>query len=342
MPKLSDLLSTREITANQTNLEKGKVWVVSPTAMATCIRSDNLWCWTSPGCGTLTIEMWGAAGSGSRMCCCGFGLPGNAPGYTKKTLAVFCGSNICGCPGMSCNAHDLCFSGCSLPTYVQWKQARDLCGYTSGCMCAQGGRAGTSICSTGTGPYCCFRAAGFCNSQFTSGAAGCGIICNHCSGGFLACGYGGDINCCGCISYMHWMCDIGNARPCYVHQFIAFAAGIFAEEGGIIASKPEEDPNHSQWSGSGFMEHMHTLHATSRSPTGGIPWMGCWTGSQACGCYENFGCVNQSPHGVGGAAPMPCDGVRDHGKRGGHGAIRLTYRGSGSLNQNCAVLGRGI
>jgi hypothetical protein len=45
---------------------------------------------------------------------------------------------------------------------------------------------------------------------------------------------------------------------------------------------------------------------------------------------------------VGGTAPMPCDGVRDHGKRGGHGAIRLTYRGSGALNQNCAILGRGI
>jgi hypothetical protein len=138
------------------------------------------------------------------------------------------------------------------------------------------------------------------------------------------------------------MCDIGNARPCYVHQFIAFAAGIFAEQGGIIASKPEEDPNYSQWSGSGFMEHMHTLHATSRSPTGGIPWMTCWNGSQACGCYEHFGCQPYSPYGVGGAAPMPCDGVRDHGKRGGHGAIRLTYRGSGAMHQNCAQLGRGL
>jgi hypothetical protein len=25
-------------------------------------------------------------------------------------------------------------------------------------------------------------------------------VCNHCSGGFLACGFGGDVNCCGCIS----------------------------------------------------------------------------------------------------------------------------------------------
>jgi hypothetical protein len=206
-------------------------------------------------------------------------------------------------------------------------------------MCAQGGRAGTSICSTSTNAYCCFRAAGFCNSQFTSGAANCGIICNQCPGGFIGCGYGGDINCCGCISYMHFFCDTGNPRPCYVHQFVAFAAGIFAEQGGVIASKPEEDPEYAQWSGSGFHEHMHTLNATSRSPTGGIPWTHCVTSTQACGCYEMFGCMPFGPYGVGGAAPMPCPDVRDHGKRGGHGAIRLTYRGSGSMNQNCAILG---
>jgi hypothetical protein len=208
-------------------------------------------------------------------------------------------------------------------------------------MCAQGGKGGVAICSTGTGPYCCFRAAGFCNSQFTSGAAGCGIICNHCSGGFLACGYGGDINCCGCISYMHYMCDIGNARPCYVHQFIAYAAGIFSTDGGVIASKPEEDPEYAQWSGAGMHEHAHTLNALSRSPVAGIPWTTCYASTQACGCYEMFGCMPYMPYGVAGAPPYPCPDVRDHGKRGGHGAIRLTYKGSNTFGQNCARLGGG-
>lgn len=326
MAKLSDLLSTREIAANQTNLERGKVYTVSPTGMYACIRSDYLWCWTSPGCGTLDIEIWGAAGSGSRMCCCGFGLPGNAPAYSKKTLAINCSTWICACPGQSCNAHDLCFSGCSLPTYLQWGNARDLCGFTKGCMCAQGGRAGTSICSTGTNAYCCFTAAGFCT---TNCGGSCGIICNHCNGGLLACGYGGDVNCCGCISYMQYFCDnTGLARPCWAHQFIAYAAGIFSTDGGIIASKAEEDPEYTEWSGAGNHEHAHTLNAVSRSPTSGIFWTTCYASTQGCGCYEMYGCMPFMPYGVAGAPPYPCPGVRDHGKRGGQGAIRLTYRGT--------------
>ena len=341
MAKLSDLLSTREITQNQTNLEKGKVWVVSPTSMETCIRSDELWCWTSPGCGTLTIEMWGGAGGGSRMCCCGFGLPGNAPGYSKKTLAVFCSTHICACPGMSCRAHDLCFSGCSLPTYLQWRNARDLCGYTSGCMCAQGGKGGNSICSTTAGPYCCFRAAGFCTTQL--GTSPCGIICNMCPGAWVGCGYGGDVNCCGCISCMlYWCGDTGLGRPCWAHQFVAYAAGVYSEEGGIVASMAEEDPEFTQWSGSGYHQHAHTMNGLGKNPSGGIPWTTCFASSQGCGCYEMFGCMPYMPYGMSGTPPYPCPDVRDHGKRGGHGAIRLTYRGSGSLNQNCAVLGRSV
>ena len=35
------------------------------------------------GGGEATIEMWGAGGSGARMCCCGGGIPGNAAGYPK-------------------------------------------------------------------------------------------------------------------------------------------------------------------------------------------------------------------------------------------------------------------
>ena len=36
-----------------------------------------------PHGGEATIEMWGAGGSGARMCCCGGGIPGNAAGYSK-------------------------------------------------------------------------------------------------------------------------------------------------------------------------------------------------------------------------------------------------------------------
>ena len=126
-----------------------------------------------------------------------------------------------------------------------------------------------------------------------------------------------------------------------MHQFIAYAAGIFSEQGGVIASKAEEDPEYTQWSGAGLHEHAHTLNAVSRSPTAGIPWTSCVASTQGCGCYEMFGCMPFMPYGVAGAPPYPCPDVRDHGKRGGHGAIRLTYRGSNAYMQNCAKLGGG-
>lgn len=329
MAKLSDLLSTREITMNQTNLEKGKVWVVASGSMYSCIRSDHMYCWLAPGCGTLTIEAWGAAGSGSRMCCCGFGLPGNAPGYSKKTIAVWPGSYICGCPGQACPAGSLCFDGCGVPTYVRWGCARDLCGYMGGCMCAQGGRGGTSICSTGTSAYCCFTFCTFCTTQLSG--ANCGIVCNQCPGGWIGCGYGGDINCCGCVS-MAMFKGCNPICPCQTEYFVPVAAGIFAEQGGYFIHTQDADPEYTQWSGGSLKPAQHTLNGMSKSPTGGMPWGQCYNGQQTCGCYEAQGCYVHMPYGVGGRAPMPCPDVRDHGGRGGNGAIRLTYRGTGTFD----------
>lgn len=325
MAKLADLLSTREITSNSNNLEKGKVWVVTTASMYACVRSDNGYCWRSPGCGTLLIEMWGAAGGGARMCCCGFGLPGNSPGYVRKLIAVYPDSSICGCPGMSCNAHSLCFEGCGVPSYLCWSNARDLCGFSGGCMCAQGGKGGVSICSTGTGGYCCYVANGFCNTLIGNG---CGIICNHCSGSHVPCGFGGDIGCCGGFSCVIFK-GTGNALcPCQTDTVISVAPMVFGEQGGNIVFTQDDDNEHSQWSGNGYHASAHTLNFMSKWPTGGIPWTVCYTGMQACGCYEALGCHNFMPYGVGGAQAWPCPDVRDHGKRGGHGAIRLTYRGS--------------
>ena len=31
------------------------------------------------------------------------------------------------------------------------------------------------------------------------------------------------------------------------------------------------------------------------------------------------------PAGIGGQGPRPCDGVRDHAHRGGHGFIRIKF-----------------
>ncbi len=323
--KLTDLLSTREITSNSDNLEKGKVWVVTTASMYACLRSDNGYCWRSPGCGTLLIEMWGSSGSGSRMCCCGFGLPGNPAAYTRKLIAVYPDSHICACPGMSTYAHNLCFDGCGVPTYLCWSNARDLCGYSGGCMCAQGGKGGVSICSTGAGGYCCFVANGFCNTLIGSS---CGIICNNCSGSHTPCGYGGDINCCGGYSCVIFK-GTGNALcPCQTDTITRTSPMVFAEQGANIVFTQDDDNEHTQWSGNGFHSQAHGLNFASKWPSGGIPWTICYNGMQACGCYETMGCQNLLPYGVPGVQPWPCPDVRDHGKRGGHGAIRLTYRGS--------------
>jgi hypothetical protein len=52
-----------------------------------------------------------------------------------------------------------------------------------------------------------------------------------------------------------------------------------------------------------------------------------------------YGCIPFNSYGVGGIGSYPCPDVRDHGKRGGMGAIRLTYRGTNMYGQNCAKLG---
>ena len=49
--------------------------------------------------GTAIIEVWGAGGSGARMCCCGDGLTGNAGAYVKKTITVETGDTMTGCTG---------------------------------------------------------------------------------------------------------------------------------------------------------------------------------------------------------------------------------------------------
>lgn len=336
MAKLSDLLSSREIMANSDNLEKGRIYTVTPAHFYACLRSDYLWCWQSPGCGTATIEIWGAAGGGARMCCCGFGLPGNAPGYAKKTIAVFPCTVIEGCPGMACQAHSLCHSGCGLPTYVTFSMGRDLCGFENGCMCASGGRGGTAICSTGTSAYCCYTYCTFCTTLFENG---CGIVCNVCPGMHCGQGYGGDVNCCGIYS-MVVFCRCQPLCSCQQIQYVPHAANVFSEDGGyLVFVGGENDNQFSMWSGAGLHQAAYVVNNHGKSPTGGIPWTVCYNGAQACGCYETLGCMQVMPYGVAGVGPFPCPDVRDHGKRGGHGAIRITYRGSGYNDHQCARIG---
>lgn len=303
------------IYATEEHLERGRIWVFTPGNNYTNYQI----CWRAPAKGTAVIEIWGAGGSGARMCCCGGGLPGNAGAYSKKTIQVNANCYVCGAVGFSCgNADAICFRGCSDPTGVTWTGN---CG-ASGCMCAQGGAGGRSFCTTGSSLYCCFAANGYCaRGPYNDN---CGTICNYFNGIWIACAYGGDVNRCGGFSCTAFM---GCQGPCICSTtfHVATPPGYVAKCGGVVSFGAENNNEFSNWSGQGAHQHQSALNAQSRQPTHGVPWSYCWGFGGGCGCYENEGCYTGVGPGYPGTPPFPCGDVRDHGRRGGHGAIRIRF-----------------
>ncbi len=323
MALLTSCLSSRVVGgAPETNLLSGKIYVYGEGT-----QQANLWCgfcWISPGTGTAKIEIWGAGGSSSRMCCCGFGLPGNAGAYSSRTVNVISGCYICGCIGRACNnPSSLCERGCSDPTMLCWFGSG-----TNGCMCAQGGRSGISICSSSPSAWCCFLGNSFCGC---CQGPGCGIICNIQSGSWIACGYGGTVNCCGGFSCsMFSGCDDTlSANSCCRTNYTAAASGTFATFGGVAVSASECNNLSSMATGPAWYATMGALNGLSRSPGISAPTVRCWTGSRVCACYESMGCIQYSPYGMGGAAISICSESRDNGWRGGMGLVKITYNGTG-------------
>jgi len=195
MASLKNLLGTKQdafVSVEESNLEKGRIYVYTPGT-----NYSRLWCgfcFHPEVSGTATVEIWGAGGSGAEMCCCGFGLPGNAGAYVKKTISMAAGDYVCGYIGQSCgNSDALCFRGCSEST-----QVRFCIGGSETCACSEGGKGGITFCSTNSSFYCCYRANGFCVTRTDND--NCGIICNQCSGSWCARGYCGDETKCGRIS----------------------------------------------------------------------------------------------------------------------------------------------
>ena len=318
MASLKSLLGSKQdafVSVTEENLEKGRIYVYTPGT-----NYSRLWCgfcFHPDTSGTAVVEVWGAGGSGAEMCCCGFGTPGNAGAYVRKTVSMAPGDFICGYIGQSCgNATALCFRGCSEAT-----QVRFCLGGSETCVCAEGGKGGLTYCSTSPSYYCCYRANGFCVTRTDND--NCGIVCNHCNGSWIACAYGGDVNCPGKISCV-------SAFGCYpscVCMFIDHVptpAGMFSKEGAMMSYTRENDNDFAQWSGSGHHQHLGVL-GSGRFPRGGIPFATCWGASKACGCYENDGCVTVMPIGTGGRGPNHCRGGRDHAIRGGHGGVRIRF-----------------
>ncbi len=401
MARLSNLLGNREL-AFEDNLEKGRIWVYHEGTMYTSFC--NGFCWRAPGCGFVQIDMWGAAGSGAQMCCCGAGTPGNAPAFLRKCICVQSGNYVCGYIGRSCNnSSALCFRGCSEATCVCWfgcshkdlyeggqrpeeddgksysnpwgvgfsdpigfstiesagsdksnvtggnqgyrggagygcstgaccQAGRNGGNFTRGCLCAQGGRGGITYCMDDKSAYACFRTGYFCgtglgpsHNMCDTSRSPCGMICNWCQNGYnVACGYGGDINCCGmwsCVSYMGCL----ELCPCMFQYHVPTAAGIFTEDGGTFTYTSYSDGTpQGEWSGGPLATQFNALKSLSRWPSHQEHFT-CWNNQRSCGCYEMQGCMNYMPTGVPGSAPHPCPGVRDHAGRGGLGAVRVKF-----------------
>jgi hypothetical protein len=315
MASLETLLKAKVPGGSEQNLETGRIY--SFAEGNTYTKACKCWCWCPTATGVATIEVWGAGGSGAKMCCCGGGIPGNSGAYAKKEIAMTTSQYMWGCTGFACgNSDALCFRGCSEPSTVCWTSTS-----TNGCICAKGGKGGVSICSTTPSMYCCFLANGFCGTNI---GPQCGMICNQCSGHHDAIAYGGDVNICGNISCMAFT-GCYPSCICQTRSYVAFPPGMIATCGGVVGFANSNDTSASRWSGMGYGQTVAMLAGAGKTPGTGVPWRACYTSDTSCGCYNTNGCQSNVPYGVGGHGPFPCPGVRDHAHRGGMGAIRIKF-----------------
>jgi len=324
MASLKTLTATKKSDfpqVTETNIESGQIYMYN-----TSPNYDPYYfgiCFKPCASGTAIVEMWGAGGSSAHMCCCGFGMPANPGAYSKRSISLTCCGYISGQVGMSCrNGADLCFRGCGNATGITYYPNGTSSG--QGCMCAEGGRGGISICSTGTNAYCCFVAAGFHHTLGVNGD--CGIICNRCcSGGWCAQAYGGTTNCAGGYSCVSFLGTSGSSCPCATHWHMQGPPGYFSKCGVVVSFNNDDGSGFANWSGQGRGQYMQALAGAARNPQYGAPFSACWNGSLNCGCYENEGCLTLLPPGFPASGPHPCPQVRDHAMSGGGGAIRIKW-----------------
>lgn len=316
------IVSTKNnsISDAESNLERGRIWIFAEPNIFT--KQFACVCWVAPSAGQVIMDVWGAGGSGAQMCCCGGGLPGNPGAYAKKTFNVVTGCTITGCIGLSCgDSSTLCFRGCSEPTGVCYQSTTG-----NACICAQGGRGGVSFCSSGTSLFCCYFSVGYCGTLINSN---CGVICNFGAGGTIASccaqAYGGDVNCFGQFSCTGFFGCVPSCT-CSQTYFVRTPAGYFSRGGGVLVFATENTNEFANTSGQGLHQYLNALNTTAKNPHHGIPYEAtCWGSAYGCGCYEQHGCVTYYPPGFPGMAPSPCTSVRDHGTRGGSGAIRIKF-----------------
>ncbi len=321
MANLNTLLNKRnaDIKRGIENKVGGAPWVFSHTNV-TGVQGGNpcTWTWISPGTGVAVVELWGASGTGAKMCCCGGnGIPGNPGAYLRKTLNVTASSCLCGWTGCSPTGDQLCYpgrSGCSVACPFNTNN--------NTVLISEGGFGGFTVCTNSTALYCCIVQQGY---QHTLTNTYCGIICNV--GGpntaVNAAASGGDANISGGISCVR-MFECCNYYECNYENTIAVSPGIFSSTCSTCFRFMRAGWPYEGWARHGSYGYgLATASFQGMYPTSDR--IECWTsGSNICGCYEWSGCVLG---GVGypGTTGHPCPGVRSMGQKGGHGAVRITY-----------------
>jgi len=174
--------------------------------------------------------------------------------------------------------------------------------------------------------FCCFRSCNFCGSRI--GNSGCGIICNISSNfDFIAdidsdgiplnqC-YRGEIS---CMFFGH--CNSECKR--YHKPIVAVPPGIFSQEPSYITYFMDcccADRAAAAWGG--FKQALMGM-STTRSYVADQGY--CWDSGVYCGCYDVIGCMPMIPPGIPAPGSSPCTSAKDHGQRGGHGAIKIRFK----------------
>lgn len=314
MANLSALIQTRStVSSEEDNLAAGSIIYFTENLSSgggyTCYAQ---WCACSAG--NLVVEIWGTSGSASMTCCCGFTMPGNPGAYSKRTIRANQGTCVCFCIGHPCGSPNTQIN-CGEPTMLCVKNNNA----GNFCMCAEGGAGGWGFCIDGSSSMACCFVSGqaLCNTL----TAGCGWVCNTCSGRHNAQAYGGDINCPGGYSKVYF----GHCNPCCTNCWYAMvktSAGIYGTEPAEIRQMYDycrQDRTSGQY---GFIE---TLALAGKQPQQGGHVKGCWAGSQYCGCYNMNMCTTQFGVGIPGPAGIPCSNNKNYGSKGGAGAVKITF-----------------
>jgi len=278
-------------------------------------------CWIAPAAGTAIVELWGASGSGGRMCCCSqVGIPGNPGAYSKRTIDVTGISYVCGWVGCAPEPNTLCYAGRS--------QCSVACIFNSSCnstLSATGGFGGYTQCTTSTAQFFCLRCVTpFCSTDQSAGA-GCGVVCNI--GGpnaaTEATASGGEVNLNGGFSCTRFWCNLNCAITSGPDQTLAISPGIYSfNSPSCVTFTRNATPTNM---GAGGSTGRAESNIAVASFAGVMPQSyQCWRGNRPCGCYEFSGC-NYGGVGIPGTSGWPCADVRSMGNRGGFGGVRISF-----------------